>query len=56
MLRVGGEDLDSTDDIVDELPAPSETTGADGITTIITWTLNEKDQKVKVGSIEVDLD
>ena len=33
---------------IDELPGPSETTDADGITTIITWKLNEHDQKVKV--------
>lgn len=31
-----------------ELPAPTETTGADGITTIVSWKLDEHDRKVKV--------
>ncbi|WWD22437.1 hypothetical protein CI109_106928 [Kwoniella shandongensis] len=39
----------AADDVdADELPAPSETTDADGITTIITWRLDEQDRKVKV--------
>ena len=33
---------------VDELPPTTETTDADGITTIVSWKLNEHDQKVKV--------
>ncbi|WWC66677.1 uncharacterized protein I206_100581 [Kwoniella pini CBS 10737] len=37
------------DDIeADELPQPTETTDANGITTIISWKLDEQDRKVKV--------
>lgn len=31
-----------------ELPPTTETTGADGITTIVSWKLDEHDKKVKV--------
>jgi hypothetical protein len=33
----------------DELPPTTETTDADGITTIISWKFDEHDRKVKVG-------
>ena len=32
------------------MPEPTETLGADGITTIVSWKLDEQDRKVKVGS------
>lgn len=35
--------------IVDELPPTTETTGADGITVIVSWKLDEQDRRVKVG-------
>ncbi|WVR03507.1 hypothetical protein IAU60_000498 [Kwoniella sp. DSM 27419] len=39
----------AADDVdADELPQPSETTDANGITTIISWKLDEHDRKVKV--------
>ncbi|WVF66172.1 hypothetical protein IAT40_000912 [Kwoniella sp. CBS 6097] len=37
------DDLDA-----DELPQPTETTDANGITTIVTWKLDEQDRRVKV--------
>lgn len=37
--------------VIVELPPTTETTDADGITTIISWKLNEKDQKVKVSGV-----
>ncbi|WVQ93797.1 hypothetical protein IAU59_000875 [Kwoniella sp. CBS 9459] len=37
------DDLDA-----DELPQPTETTDANGITTIVSWKLDEQDRKVKV--------
>ncbi|CAD6590676.1 MAG: translation initiation factor eIF3 subunit g [Tremellales sp. Tagirdzhanova-0007] len=41
-------DWAADEDVADELPATTESIDADGVTTIVSWKLDEKDRRVKV--------